>query len=415
MTRRRSWNGEGESRARADGAFGDDAAAVGLDDLLHDGEAEASSSAGGIGGMLVEDLGQHLGRNPRAVIADGALDGSSRNFPRADDHTAAGCIFEGVAEQILEDLREQTSVGPGGQEPRDLICHLDLFFRGNGAKIEDQALNEGPELKGAEFRLEGAAGTVGVKQLTLHSFQQGGDAANIAGEQFKEVARLGERLRGEAVLDLLSDEGNGVQRGAEIVRQKGQMFILLLFAHESLLGSESHDRQPDPLIDPVIDDERRAADEVEAVTLGDGGKSDAEQIVLGDDFTHIESIVKALHAVNGRTAAGLLGGDGAVAIELEIACDLRHEIGQMIGKSELAEISLPEKVGRLEAPFGDDLCLSLGEDLCELGERRVFEVHVEEDFRGEDSGRQDGAPPRGGTEMGRSGGLFPVESAFTDV
>jgi hypothetical protein len=66
------------------------------------------------------------------------------------------------------------------------------------------------------------------------------------------------------------------------------MFIFLLFAHQRLLGGECHHRQPDSLVDPVVDDERGAPDQIQSMALGNGGEGDAEKIVLGDHFTHVD-------------------------------------------------------------------------------------------------------------------------------
>lgn len=77
-----------------------------LDDLLDDSETEAGAAAGGIGGVFLENFGEHLKRDAGAVIADGALD-RAIEFAGGHDDAAASGILESVAEQVLEDLREE--------------------------------------------------------------------------------------------------------------------------------------------------------------------------------------------------------------------------------------------------------------------------------------------------------------------
>lgn len=207
-----------------------------------------------------------------------------------------------------------------------------------------------------------------MKQFVFDPPEQLGDAVNVAAQQLEEIAGLLESRGIEAFLDLPGDERNCIQGGAKIVRQESEVLILLLLAHERLLRGKSHHGEPDALVDPVIDDEGGAANEVEAMPLGDGGEGDPEQVVLGHHFAHVEPIVKALHPVDWRAAAGLFGGDGAIAIELQVAGDLRHEVRQMIGEGKFAEVPLPEQRRRLEAPFADDFLLGLRENLGEFGE-----------------------------------------------
>src|SRR5215203_1672680 len=130
-----------------------DVAAVRLDDLLHNGESQARPGPGRIRRVSLENLRQHLQRDARPIVFDRPFDHTT-NVPRANNNAAAGCILEGVAEQVLEDLIEKTRVRTDGQCARDFVNHLDLVLRGDRAEVEDQALNERPELKAPEFRTE---------------------------------------------------------------------------------------------------------------------------------------------------------------------------------------------------------------------------------------------------------------------
>ena len=147
---------------------------------------------------------------------------------------------------------------------------------------------------------------------------------------------------------------------------KGQVFVILLFADERLLRGESHDRHADGFVDPVIDDSRRLSRDIETMPLRHGVEGHTQEVVFRDDFTHVQSIVKTLHAVGRRTAARVLGGERPVPVEREIARNLGNDIRQVIGDRRLIEIEFGEELAGLQPPLGNDLLLTLGQNLGQL-------------------------------------------------
>ena len=114
---------EGEGGADADGAFDADAALVLVDDFAASGEADARAAfAGGVGAGLgrveaVEDVGQLVGRDAAAGVADGEVDGACGWIGRnADENSSAlGHGLPGVGEQIQEDLLNLIAADVGGR------------------------------------------------------------------------------------------------------------------------------------------------------------------------------------------------------------------------------------------------------------------------------------------------------------
>jgi hypothetical protein len=150
------------------------------------------------------------------------------------------------------------------------------------------------------------------------------------------------------------------------------VLVFLLFAHECLLRGEGHHRHSDAFIDPVVDDARGLTDQVKVMPFRDRDEGDAEKIVLGHDFTNIETIMIALHTMNGRTAARMLGGECACAAEGEITRDHGDYVRKVIGQGELIEFQLTQKLAGLSSPFGDNLFLTFREDSGEVLDRAVL-------------------------------------------
>ena len=114
------WRGQGQGEvelgAVAEFALGPDAAAVGLDDVLDDGEAEAGA-AGFTGAGLVhtveslEDAVEVLGGDAGAEVLDSELDGIFSELRADADTLARASVFEGVFNQVSEDLVHGIGIG----------------------------------------------------------------------------------------------------------------------------------------------------------------------------------------------------------------------------------------------------------------------------------------------------------------
>src|SRR5271163_783881 len=113
-------NGEGELGAAADFAFDPEAAAVGFNDVLGDGKAEAGATgfAGTRGIHAIEALENSLlisERDADAGVGDGD-DGfaSGRGGSDADGSARQG-VLDGVVEQVLENFAEETGIAADGR------------------------------------------------------------------------------------------------------------------------------------------------------------------------------------------------------------------------------------------------------------------------------------------------------------
>src|SRR5215213_4111994 len=103
------------------------------------------------------------------------------------------------------------------------------------------------------------------------------------------------------------------------------MLVLLLLADESLLRRKGHDCHANAFIDPVIDDPGGSTHEVETVTLSDCDESNSQQIVFGNHFANIQSVVEALDSVDWRTASHLLNRNQTIAPQRKIPNDFCDE------------------------------------------------------------------------------------------
>ena len=113
----------------------------------------------------------------------------------------------------------------------------------------------------------------------------------------------------------------------QVVGDEGEVLVLLLLADERLLGGERHDRQPDGLVNAVIDDPHGLAHDVEVMPFGHRDEGDAQEVVFRDDLASVQPVVKTLHPVDRRAAAGVFDGEHAGATNGQVAGDLRDHVG----------------------------------------------------------------------------------------
>jgi hypothetical protein len=64
-----------------------------------------------------------------------------------------------------------------------------------------------------------------------------------------------------------------------------------------------------------------------------------------------------------RAAADVLDRERALPVERQVAGDLRHDIGHMIGDRRIIEPEIAQKPMRLQPPFADNLPLATPEHL----------------------------------------------------
>src|SRR5687767_14930872 len=104
----RRGNGEKESAAVAEFALDPDFAAVGLDDVFDDGEAEAGAAlvagAGAIDTVeAFEDAALRFGRNAGAIVGDGDGGALTIGFGGDGDGAAGRAVFDAVVDEVVDD------------------------------------------------------------------------------------------------------------------------------------------------------------------------------------------------------------------------------------------------------------------------------------------------------------------------
>ena len=108
-------DGEKESAAVAEFAFDPDLAAVGLDDVFDDGEAEAGAAlvagAGAIDAIeAFEDAALCFGWNARAVVGNGDGRAVGVHFGGDGNGAAGRAVFDSVVDEVVDDLFETIAV-----------------------------------------------------------------------------------------------------------------------------------------------------------------------------------------------------------------------------------------------------------------------------------------------------------------
>src|SRR6266568_5567479 len=139
------WQGEEETGAVTQLALDPDFAAVRLHDVFDDGKAEAGAArlarARAVYAVKsLEDAVLRLGGNSGAVVLDPELDLLARDRFSADAHTAfVPAIFDGVLDQVEQDLLQPVGVGARAQARRQAIFHGHFFFGRPGLQVVHHA------------------------------------------------------------------------------------------------------------------------------------------------------------------------------------------------------------------------------------------------------------------------------------
>src|ERR1039458_259308 len=306
---RRQGQREVEGCAGAEFAFGPDAAAVGQDDVLDDGQAEAGA-AGLAGACFVdavealEDAIEVLGGDAGAEVLDGEFDFGGNiglKQPRADANPAAGfAVLEGVLNEVAEDLVHGVGIGQDQRIGRAGRFEFDPGVDDDSAQGLDGVLDQGAGPRGLQRELVVRALDAGQGQQILNKAVHAGgvledDAEELAGGFGAGIRVLDQRL--DVALD-------GGERGAQLVADVGDKVAAGFFS-----GLDAGD---------VVEHDQRAA-------RGQGGCVDLKD-AAGDqragpakaDFPVLKGAVDAgqdlgiAHEVDQRAAGMDLGSGDAL-------------------------------------------------------------------------------------------------------
>src|SRR5882724_4151495 len=232
-------NGEIKLRALADLAFHPDAAAVGLDEMLGDGEAEArAANFAGTGSVHTIETFENarlvgLG-NADAGVRDGEFDFAGVRRGTEHDLAAGRGVLDRIVEQILQNFGETPAVRRDIRQPvLQIHGNAKIFFGGgtlsgfNAAfhKMRDaQALNLELKPVGIHFgKPEQIVGQAGEPARMIENNLQKTDAVlrvvNGAGkERFREALD-----GGEGSLQFVGDIGDEIATDAFELAQFGDV------------------------------------------------------------------------------------------------------------------------------------------------------------------------------------------------
>ncbi len=133
--------------------LGADVAAVGLDDVLDDGQAQTGASllprSGGVDTVeALEDARERLLGNARTVIDDRDFDGIPRGIETGGDGDVAlgAAVLDGVVDEVDEHLLEAVEVGADGKGFGNFVGEGDEPGAGAGGEVFEHAGCEGAEV-----------------------------------------------------------------------------------------------------------------------------------------------------------------------------------------------------------------------------------------------------------------------------
>lgn len=216
--------GEAEGGALAGIAFGPDFAAMGLDDVLHDGEAETGAAlfAGSRGIHAVEafeDAVQGFAGDAGSVVGDPEFGagGTGIGLGANGDAAAGAAVLDGVVDEVEKDLLKAVEVHAEGKVFRDDIDELDLAVSGAGREVFEDAGDEGMEFAGLTVHDDLAGFELGDGEEIL---DEEGEAVGVFFDGLEEAEGDFGIVSGavDEGFDVAFDEGEG---GAEFVGDIG--------------------------------------------------------------------------------------------------------------------------------------------------------------------------------------------------
>src|SRR3954471_1407340 len=220
--RQRAGETEPEPAAVADRALHSDRAAVRLDDLARDHQAEPAAddarAAGGAGEAL-EDAGELVGGDAGAVVLDAGGDEGGLHLDDRLDRPRRRGELDRVAEQVRDHLREAARVAD----------HARRGVRLDGAHVQLRRIDERPQLLEGFVQDGGEIDLALVESLhrrfhprhvekVVHHVDEGAGAAiDLA----QIVEQLGGKRSARSAEERPEPQQHGVHRGAQFVGDDG--------------------------------------------------------------------------------------------------------------------------------------------------------------------------------------------------
>ena len=207
-------------------ALGMDGAAVQLDDVADDGQADAQaavmSGAGGVSlAETIEDIGEELRIDADAVVGDFDLDIAALAGEADLDLAAAVGEFDGVGEEVPHHLLHAVGVaghvvGFGLKRSQE----LNLLGIGGRAHGIERGLDDGVEGHGADIEAHLAGHDARDIQKI---FDELGLGADVSLDDFQAMGGVGGVELAHA--EQARPAQHGVQRRAQLVAEGGEEFI----------------------------------------------------------------------------------------------------------------------------------------------------------------------------------------------
>ncbi len=221
----REGDDEGGAASFAD-ALDADGAAVEFDELFDDGESEPESAEGAGGGGVglaeaFEDVRKEFRGDAFAGIGDADFNLAVVALEGDGDGAAAGGEFDGIGEEIPENLLDAAGIAEDGAWSLDFFDKADFFGLGGGLGGSGGGFQEPGGIDDLCIEADFSAQDAGHVEEIVDEF---GLHTGVAFDDFHSGGDFGGIVR-HAEKDLRPAE-DGVERGAEFVRDRGEEFIL---------------------------------------------------------------------------------------------------------------------------------------------------------------------------------------------
>src|SRR6202022_4654274 len=324
------WDGEGEVAALAGRALHPDPSAVHLYQPARDRETQAgplilpADAALALLKALEDSLGIFR-RDADTSIPD--TDHQLRSLALGRDAHATGlCEFDGVAQQVQQDLLELWSVGKDASDlGRDVGGQLELLVLGQRAHALDALRNQRLDLDLAAVELRFARLELGDVQQVVDQDQE---MLSILGNDVDVLALVARQDTAVAFEQQLREAEDRVQRRSQLVAHVGEELGLVLVRAFELRVDGSQSR-------------RLLGREVEEVRLLDGGRG-----VLRKEREQLDRVaVQRAPMIDGEHAQQLVADHHGEAGE-RLDAFFRHPgierelpvVGRIVGHDRYAQL-----------------------------------------------------------------------------
>ncbi len=330
-------------------ALAADAAVLGFDHAFDDGEAEsgggfAAGGAGGEAGEFAEEAFHVGGGEAGAFVGHFAADGAVAWEDADADGFAARGVFDGVGEEVIDDLHEAVAVGPDvggggwGVEEEGL-----LFGGGAGLIGGDDVGGDGGEVAGGgvEFHFTAFDG-VGVEQVSDQLVHVFGGAA----DDFEHVGGIGSG-EGGVGLDELGGADDLAAGVPEVVGGDAEELVFLVVEFAQVL----------------VEADEGFAGAFEFDVGVDAGEEFGGIEGFGDviDGAGVEGIEEVLEVVTGGEEDDGHGGGGGLLFESAADFESVHAGHHEVEEDEVWEVSGDAFEGLGAVGGGHDVIAGLGE------------------------------------------------------